>query len=72
MEYNYRTIAITIGFKTFDLEGGNTMDQVFAYAEEKFGFNGDEWDEIKENFETEDMGKLIEGQGEEYSEVIGC
>ena len=62
--------AIKIGTVYFDLSSLDECKQSFLYCEQKFGFDGAQWEEIKNNFYYEDLGDLLESIGVNYEEFI--
>lgn len=62
--------AIKIGIEEFDLNKLGEADRVFKYCEERFGFEGSQWEEIKSNYYYEDLGELLEYNGVNYEEFI--
>ena len=62
--------GIKIGGEYFDLSEQGESERVFNYCEQKFGYDGYQWEEIKNNFYYEELGELLKLKGIQYEEFI--
>ena len=62
--------GIKIGGEYFDLSEQGESERVFSYCEQQFGFDGYQWEEIKNNFYYEELGELLKLKGIQYEEFI--
>lgn len=72
MEYHYRTTSVTIGNENFDVDTLEEIKKMFLYCEKRFGFKGDEWEEIKGEFDYEGLGEMVENTGVYFSENLSA
>jgi hypothetical protein len=62
--------CIEINFESFDINKVGEVARMFNYCENKYHFKSGEWERIKEEFDYESLGELVEKMGGQYTEYI--
>ncbi|MED3562314.1 hypothetical protein [Bacillus xiapuensis] len=61
---------IKIDFEEFDVNKVSEIRRMFSYCQEKFGFKGERWEEVKLDCDYESLGIMLEAIGVDYQEYI--
>lgn len=58
--------AIKIGNEEFDMYSPSDTERMFSYCEKRFGFEGSQWEEIKDNYGYKELSELLESIGVKF------
>lgn len=60
--------AIHVGTKKFDFDETTNIADVFEYCEKEYGFEGEEWNKIKAEYDSDELEEWLEKIGVPYEE----